>query len=310
MDLERGLNSERGESLFLPLGAGASDHDIDIDSDDEMMAQHSLRRGLMEQRSVAKTMFSGPESIFGYSRIRGRLMMPTDLDKWSRDQKKYEFALKQLYEHDGERLSELHQFVVAGGSMEQRAKFEEVIGWAQDQAIPGREDSLDLLIQLQKPMVEVGAMNSAFSALVQHVEESNDVLNATLEESQHELEARTHKKWIPELLNSIPSIEQLNSTLTDSETAQLALSHQDTWKDVSGFHIDDENKTQSIPLPNTSTLSKTVAIAVQSTPITKPAPTHADIQPLLDIHEGIRASSNIYSQQGNDYWSAEDEATV
>ena len=93
-------------------------------------------------------------------------------------------------------------------------------------------------------MVEVNALNSVFSALAQHVEESNDVLSTTIEECQYGLEVQTHKKWVPELLNSIPSIEQLNSTLTDSETSQLALSHQDTWNDVSGFHIEGANKTQ------------------------------------------------------------------
>lgn len=310
MEQERELKVGTNEGPSLPLGMGMEDYPADVDSEDELLAQHSLRRGLMEQRSVAKTMFLEQPKLFGYHRVRDRLMMPTDLDKWSRDQMKHEHTMKALYEHDGERLAELHQFVVAGGAAEQRARFEEVVGWTQDQAIPGREDSLELLMQLQKPMVEVSLLNSAFAALEQHVTESNEILDATMHDTKHDLEKQVNQRWLPEVLSTIPTIEEFQTVFTDSERLQLNLSHEQTWDDVSGFRINGSNGSQILPTPNTDSSSKTIAIVTQINTTTKPSTSDTDFEPLLSIHQGLPASSANQTQNDQDYWSAEDLADL
>ena len=290
------------------------DHERDIDSEDEMLAQHSLRRGVMEQRSVAKMAFqnaAAQESLpLDYGRIRGRLMMPTDLEKWSRDQKRLDSALKKVYQNETERLTELHKFVACGGAIAQKASFDEVIGSSQDQAIPGRDDSLELLMCLQKPMMEISRMNAAYSALEQHVEECNVLLETTTLDTKHELDKVARAQWTAEVLTTVPSREEFNAILTQPEREQLAIAPQDTALDVSGFNIRHTDWKQHLPQPALTPSTQIVSIVPQGTsiPIVTPEPSgNVDTWIATDIHEGVNSTQPTSAAKTSGYYSAEDD---
>lgn len=289
------------------------DDERDFDSEDEMLAQHSLRRGVMEQRSVAKTGFqsaSAQAPPLDYGRIRGRLMMPTDLEKWSRDQKRLEGALKAVYQNETERLDELHKFVACGGAIAQKQCLEEVISLSQDQAIPGRDDTLELLMCLQRPMMEISRMNSAYAALEQHVEECNALLSATCSSTQAELDKLTGTKWTTEVLAIVPSREEFNAVLTQPERDQLSLTPQEASSDVSGFNITQSQWKQHLPEPKISRSVQIVAIAPQGSPApsSPPVPTRKlDDWLSQDIHEGVNATGAAPATKTSGYFSAEDD---
>lgn len=282
----------------------------DIDSDDEMLTHHSLRRGVMEQRSVAKTRFQASQNQplpLDYGRIRGRLMMPTDLEKWSRDHNRMENSLKSVYQNETERLMELHQFIACGGTLAQKACFDEVIGLSQDQAIPGRDDSLELLICLQRPMMEISLMNSAFSALEQHVEESNALLVSTTIETQQDLEKNVNTKWTSEVLSSVPSREEFNAVSTQSERDQLSLPAQATWLDVSGFNIHAYPWRQPVPNPSMTRTAQSVTLTQERPPGTSPPSDGPGTLIIPDIHEGLNSFGSTGGTKTTGYYSAEDD---
>lgn len=281
------------------------------DSEDEMLALHDVRRGLMEQRSRAKNSFMREEGdpTTGYGRVRGRLMMPTDLDKWSRDQKRADILGESSIQADAERSAEIREFVAFGGAGAQRTRFTQANRRTQDQAIAGNDNTLGLLLSLQRPLVETSSMHSAFSALQQHVNESDALLEATLKAHQGH---HHHDSVLPSGLPT-PSREEFSLLWTPTEEAQLSSDSKNVPNSISGFSLTGESWSQGLHTPNFDATSETVAIVLPSSGVTTAAANPALRNTTLasntylpqELHEAINSSLDVRPTSG--YYSAEDD---
>lgn len=269
----------------------------------------------MEQRSIAKSGFeshTNADAGFGYARVRGRLMMPTDLDKWSRDNIRMEQTTNEVLRTHGQRSADLHEFVACGGANAQRSRFTQVVRLTQDQTIAGQDDTLDLLICLQRPIIEIGGMNTAFSALQQHLSESSGLLTTSSAECQSEVERNMSTRHLREVETAVPSLEEFSLALNDAEQAQLAIPSSITWQGVSGFNLTGESWSQRLPEPNFDTSAQDVATVLPTPPAAKnlrKMPSEVDgaagtRRNNLDIHSSEGFSSNADPSSG--YYSAEE----
>lgn len=279
------------------------------DSEDEMIALHDVRRGLMEQRSRAKNSFMREEGdpTTGYGRVRGRLMMPTDLDKWSRDQKRADILAESSIQADAERSAEIREFVAFGGAGAQRTRFTHANRRTQDQAIAGNDNTLALLLSLQRPLVETSSMHSAFSALQQHVNESDGLLEATLKAHQGH---HHHDTVLPSGVPT-PSREEFSLLWTPTEEAQLSSDSKNVPNSISGFSLTGESWSQGLHTPNFDASAQTVAIVLPSSGVTTSAASPLRNTALTsnnylpeEIHEAINSSVDTRPTSG--YYSAED----
>lgn len=239
-------DDEHGAGAFLRQNLN------EIDPEDEMMMLHSFRRAALERMASASP--SASENASGKSAPPDDVpkMMPTDLEKWSRDQQKDEERVTRMYENEETRLAELVDFI-NGGALLQQARFDEIIGWTQDQALPGREDSVDLLTYLQKPLNEKAAMNKAFSALEQHLDESAVLMHRTLASTQVQLDKAVDPHWISDVLMAVPSKEEFRAVVTPAERSQFGIPSDSIADTVSGFDLRDVSQPEwheELPKPN------------------------------------------------------------
>lgn len=283
-------------------------HDVDPDSEDELIALNDVRRGLMEQRSKAKNSFlaSGGDPTAGYGRVRSRLMMPTDLDKWSRDQRRAESLASSMVQADMDRSADIREFVAFGGANAHRARFTHANRRTQDQAIAGNDNTLSLLLSLQRPLAETSSMQLAFSALQQHVNESDQLLEATLKAHQsHSMHDSVLPTGVP-----TPSREEFNLLWTPNEASQLHSDAANVPDHISGFNLTGESWSQGPHVPNFDATIQSVAVVLPSSgmpgpivpplqaPVALPNAYMAD-----DLHESVSTSNKIPM---SGYYSAED----
>lgn len=279
--------------------------DEEMDSEEEMMAFHDIRRGMMEQRSRAKNSFLAEEGdpTSGYGRVRGRLMMPTDLDKWSRDQQRARSHAESTQEADRERSAQIREFVAFGGANAHRTRFTHATRRTQDQAIAGNDDTLTLLLSLQKQLSETSSMQLAFSALQQHVNESDSLLEATLRAHQGH---HQHNTVLPSGVPT-PSREEFSLLWTPAEEAQLRQDSQNVPRNISGFNLTGESWSQGPHTPNFDASSQTVAIVLPSSGVS--AASRGPLQnPTLpsSINPSADVESSREAKPTSGYYSLED----
>jgi hypothetical protein len=292
----------------------------EIDPEDAMMASHSLKRAAMMKSSAVKDRFEKArlEAMNAKSiPIGRRQMMPTDLEKWSKDERRQDEMRLNQQRHESSAKLELREFVDSHGALIQKIGLERAIAITQDQAIIGDSSSFELLLGLLRPMAEKAKMSEAFQALDQHVQESTDLLQSTLEASQRELDHYTQQGWTRDVQLSLPSTEEFQQVVSPSEQLQLSIDPAQMAQIVSGFNIFESSAWQ-LPdrTPNLDASPQFVVIVPQGQrTLPTPQPTREEDLKILDsIHDSLVSLKTAHSSSerpelatSGGYYSAEDD---